>query len=92
MWFISLLETRFNKIVNLEAFIFVSLLCFVLIYDCRVVIIHVRLVLDEGLANLYAIVHVGYVYVGNWCYVALCGAHKTHLNVSFFKSQVDFWL
>ena len=33
-----------------------GILCFVLIYDCSVLIIHVRLVHDGGLANLYDIV------------------------------------
>ena len=40
----------------MEAFIFVSLLCFVLIYDCRFLIIHVKWVVDGGLPTLYGIV------------------------------------
>ena len=48
--------------VNSMALSFVSLLCFNFINVCRFLIVHVRLVLERSLANLYGIVWATCVY------------------------------
>ena len=42
--------------MNIMALSFVSLLCYVLMNVCRFLIMHVRLVLEGGLTNLYGMV------------------------------------
>lgn len=64
------------------AYTFVSWLCYVLVYECRFLIVHVKLVLQVGLASLHGL----YAYVVSmiWClFVVSCIASEYAMSLPF---------